>query len=111
MARLAARKYARIIQKLGFPAQFKARAPRPPHAAQRARALTRRVSWLSLSLSLCRVSRHQDFTIQNIVASCDVKFPIRLEGLAYAHASFANVRARRVARVWRVCCPPCAFFV
>ena len=30
--------------------------------------------------------------MQNMVASCDVKFPIRLEGLAYAHASFANVR-------------------
>ncbi|KAJ1544814.1 TATA-box-binding protein, partial [Nowakowskiella sp. JEL0078] len=40
---LAARKYARIVQKLGFNAQFK------------------------------------DFKIQNIVGSCDVKFPIRLE--------------------------------
>ena len=30
--------------------------------------------------------------MQNIVASCDVKFPIKLEGLAFAHASFANVR-------------------
>ncbi|KAK1583196.1 hypothetical protein Q3G72_021748 [Acer saccharum] len=39
--------YARIIQKLGFPARFK------------------------------------DFKIKNIVGSCDVKFPIRLEGLAY----------------------------
>ena len=42
------------------------------------------------SHALC--ATQQDFTIQNIVASCDVKFPIRLEGLAYAHASFANVR-------------------
>ncbi|CAH9069075.1 unnamed protein product [Cuscuta epithymum] len=41
-SRLAARKYARIIQKLGFPAKFK------------------------------------DFKIQNIVGSCDVKFPIKL---------------------------------
>ncbi|OAE18675.1 hypothetical protein AXG93_4448s1100 [Marchantia polymorpha subsp. ruderalis] len=53
-SKLAARKYARIIQKLGFPAQFK------------------------------------DFKIQNIVASCDVKFPIRLEGLAYAHGHFSS---------------------
>lgn len=53
-SRLAARKYARIIQKLGFDAQFR------------------------------------DFKIQNIVGSCDVKFPIRLEGLAYAHANFSS---------------------
>ena len=46
-ARTAARKYARIIQKLDFPARF------------------------------------ADFKIQNMVGSCDVKFPIRLEGLAY----------------------------
>jgi transcription initiation factor TFIID TATA-box-binding protein len=55
-SKLAARKYARIIQKLGFPAQFK------------------------------------DFKIQNIVGSCDAKFPIRLEGLAYAHGHFSSVR-------------------
>ncbi|KAG6504230.1 hypothetical protein ZIOFF_036561 [Zingiber officinale] len=46
--------YARIIQKLGFPAKFK------------------------------------DFKIQNIVGSCDVKFPIRLEGLAYSHGAFCS---------------------
>ncbi|XP_050279300.1 TATA-box-binding protein isoform X4 [Quercus robur] len=54
-SKLAARKYARIIQKLGFPAKFK------------------------------------DFKIQNIVGSCDVKFPIRLEGLAYSHGAFSSV--------------------
>ncbi|XP_076885816.1 TATA-box-binding protein 2-like [Bidens hawaiensis] len=53
-SKLAARKYARIIQKLGFPAKFK------------------------------------DFKIQNIVGSCDVKFPIRLEGLAYTHGAFSS---------------------
>ncbi|SGY62046.1 BQ5605_C007g04645 [Microbotryum silenes-dioicae] len=53
-SRLAARKYARIIQKLGFEAKF------------------------------------QDFKIQNIVGSCDVKFPIRLEGLAFAHGHFSS---------------------
>lgn len=53
-SRLASRKYARIIQKLGFQAKF------------------------------------QDFKIQNIVGSCDVKFPIRLEGLAYAHGHFSS---------------------
>jgi len=54
LSRLAARKYARIIQKLGFPTKF------------------------------------LDFKIQNIVGSCDVKFPIRLEGLAYAHNHYSS---------------------
>lgn len=53
-SKLAARKYARIIQKLGFNAKF------------------------------------TDFKIQNIVGSCDVKFPIRLEGLAYTHGTFSS---------------------
>ncbi|KAI9172883.1 TATA-binding protein (TBP) [Blastocladiella emersonii ATCC 22665] len=54
LSRLAARKYARIIQKLGFRAKF------------------------------------SEFKIQNIVGSCDVKFPIRLEGLALAHGQFCS---------------------
>ncbi|XP_047972232.1 TATA-box-binding protein 2-like isoform X1 [Salvia hispanica] len=53
-SKLAARKYARVVQKLGFPAKF------------------------------------MDFKIQNIVGSCDVKFPIRLEELAYAHSAFSR---------------------
>lgn len=53
-AKLASRKYARIIQKLGFSdVQFK------------------------------------EFKIQNIVGSCGVKFPIRLEGLAHEHDDFS----------------------
>lgn len=32
----------------------------------------------------------KDFKIQNIVGSCDVKFPIRLEGLSMAHGYFAT---------------------
>ena len=53
-SRLASRKYARIVQKLGFDAKF------------------------------------SEFKIQNIVGSCDVKFPIRLEGLAYSYGSFSS---------------------
>jgi len=53
-ARTGARKYARIIQKLDFPARF------------------------------------ADFKIQNMVGSCDVKFPIRLEGLAYKHSHYSS---------------------
>lgn len=53
-SRLAARKHARIIQKLGFHAKF------------------------------------VDFKIQNMVASFDVGFAIRLEGLALTHGQFAS---------------------
>src|SRR5277367_4917035 len=53
-SKLASRKYARIIQKLGFDAKF------------------------------------TEFKIQNIVGSCDVKFPIRLEGLHYGHGKFSS---------------------
>ena len=53
-SRLAARKYARIIQKLGFEAQF------------------------------------TEFKIQNMVGSCDVKFPIRLESLSFTHGHFSS---------------------
>ena len=51
---LLKRRYARIIQKLGFDAKF------------------------------------AEFKIQNIVGSCDVKFPIRLEGLAFSHGAFSS---------------------
>merc|ERR1711907_298607 len=35
-------------------------------------------------------AQFQEFKIQNIVGSCDVKFPIRLEGLAYAHGVYSS---------------------
>lgn len=38
----------------------------------------------------------QEFKIQNMVGSCDVKFPIRLEGLASTHAMFCSVSGRRL---------------
>jgi transcription initiation factor TFIID TATA-box-binding protein len=53
-ARQASKKYARIVQKLGFEARF------------------------------------TDFRVQNIVASCDVRFPIRLEGLSYSQPAFCS---------------------
>uniref|UniRef100_A0A8B9PFB4 TATA-box binding protein like 2 n=1 Tax=Apteryx owenii TaxID=8824 RepID=A0A8B9PFB4_APTOW len=53
-SRLAARKYARVVQKLGFPAKF------------------------------------LDFKIQNMVGSCDVRFPIQLEGLVLTHQQFSS---------------------
>lgn len=53
-ARNAARKFTKIIQKIGFAAKF------------------------------------TEFKIQNLVASVDVKFPIRLEGLAQKHYQFSS---------------------
>lgn len=52
---IAAKKYARMIQKLGFNVKFK------------------------------------DFKIQNIVGSCDVKFPIKLDLLCQKHQEFTQV--------------------
>ena len=46
------------------------------------------ISWV---LDTIACGDNQDFKIQNIVASCDVKFPIRLEGLAYSHGAFSSV--------------------
>jgi transcription initiation factor TFIID TATA-box-binding protein len=67
-SRLASRKYARIVQKLGFDAKF------------------------------------SEFKIQNIVGSCDVKFPIRLEGLAYSHGQFSSYEPEvRVSLVISAC--------
>ncbi|EDQ92190.1 uncharacterized protein MONBRDRAFT_31304 [Monosiga brevicollis MX1] len=34
--------------------------------------------------------RHENFQIQNMVGSCDVRFPIRLEGLAANHQCFCT---------------------
>lgn len=55
LSKRAAKRYARIIRKIGFQTRFR------------------------------------DFKIQNIVGSCDVRFPIRLEGLAYEHEDHASV--------------------
>ncbi|KYQ50601.1 TATA-box-binding protein [Trachymyrmex zeteki] len=51
---LAAKKFARIIQKLGFSVKF------------------------------------SNFKIQNIVATCDLKFPIKLENLNQNHGQFSS---------------------
>lgn len=40
----------------------------------------------------------QDFKIQNIVGSCDIKFPIRLEGLASRHHMFSSYEVRTVSQ-------------
>lgn len=81
--------YARIIQKLGFNAKFKVAHSfslsciKPFYSKYY-------ILFFWLFLNTC-LFEYQDFKIQNIVASCDVKFPIRLEGLAYSHGAFSSV--------------------
>lgn len=53
-SKIASQRYAKIIHKLGFNAQF------------------------------------TEFKIQNIVSSCDLKFCIKLESLAYAHSNYCS---------------------
>lgn len=53
-SQLGTRKFARIIQKLGFPVQF------------------------------------VDFKLQNLVATVDLRFPIRLENLNQMHGQFSS---------------------
>jgi len=54
LSQLAAKKYVRVVQKCGMPAEF------------------------------------QEFKVQNMVGSCDVQFPIRLEVLAHSHSIFCS---------------------
>ncbi|WVZ59590.1 hypothetical protein U9M48_009710 [Paspalum notatum var. saurae] len=82
-SRLAARKYARIIQKLGFPARFKVNAFVTLVCSGRKRFPDPHIDSMGSG-------DIQDFKIQNIVGSCDVKFPIRLEGLSLASGLFSN---------------------
>ncbi|KAK1359931.1 TATA-box-binding protein [Heracleum sosnowskyi] len=53
-SRVAARRFARIIEKIGYTVRFK------------------------------------EFKIQNMVGSCDLKFPIRLERISINHAAFSS---------------------
>jgi len=79
--------YARIVQKLGFPARFKVMIV--PFWFVR-----KGIDSLISHLDSIGSGAMQDFKIQNMVGSCDVKFPIRLEGLAMASGLFANVSLR-----------------
>lgn len=71
-SRLASRKYARILQKIGFETRF------------------------------------TEFKIQNIVGSCDVRFPIRLEGLAYGHGVYSSYEPELFPGEWRASCHGCS---
>lgn len=76
LAKLAARKYARILQKIGYEVRFK------------------------------------EFVVHNVVASCDVKFPIRIEGLAYSHANFSSYEPELFpALIYRLIKPKVVFLI
>jgi hypothetical protein len=40
-------------------------------------------------------AKSSEFTIQNIVGSCDVEFPIRVEGLVCSHGQFSSYKNLR----------------
>ena len=56
------------------------------------------LSWLHaclIQVVLIRPGR-----VQNIVGSCDVKFPIRLEGIMYKHSLYSSVRRATMPEQW-----------
>lgn len=47
-------------------------------------------------LFLSSKAKFLEFKIQNMVGSCDVKFPIRLEGLVVAHSQFSRLERNEI---------------
>lgn len=106
----ASHNYARIIQKLGFDAK---RIHDPKTSAlifalgkmavtgakseDDSRLASRKYARIIQKLGFD--AKFSEFKIQNIVGSCDVKFPIRLEGLVYSHGQFSSYEPE-------VCAPP-----
>ena len=80
--RLAARKYARIVQKLGFPTKFK------DFKIQNMVSffLSRFRTWYMFFDHYLSIIAY----LFTQVGSCDVKFPIRLEGLVLTHSQVKN---------------------
>lgn len=55
---------------------------------------------------------HVDFKIQNMVGTADVGFPIRLEGLVYAHSSFASYEPELFpGLIYRLASPRVVFLI
>ena len=50
-------------------------------------------------------AQFKEFKIQNMVGSCDVKFPIRLEGLAWSHGHFAQYEPELFGLIYRMQLP------
>lgn len=69
-ALLASKKFARIVQKLGF-----------------------NVCFIDIKLTFIFVYfqiKFENFKIQNLVATCDLRFPIKLENLSLMHGQFCS---------------------
>ena len=79
-SRLASRKYARIIQKLGFEAKFQ--DFKIQNIVGSVSCLASRRDASSRDSPRARTPRSLTHAF---VPQCDIKFPIRLEGLAYGH--------------------------
>ena len=75
---LAVKKFGRIIQKLGFSVSIW-------HQIISFYSLFERV----IKFSFIQV-KLTDFKIQNVVATADCKFPIRLENLSHKHGQFSS---------------------
>ena len=76
---LAAKKFARIIQKLGFPVSNVTRL-------EISREFLPNVQCFYFFFQV----KFSSFKIQNIVATCDLKFPIKLELLYQFHGQFSS---------------------
>ena len=84
-SKLASRKYARIIQKLGFNAKF------TDFKIQNIVVSCITLSSPSYFHQICLVCLHeQPADARPHQGSCDIKFPIRLEGLASRHHMFSS---------------------
>ena len=81
-----------------------ARTPELLHrAARKFGAIIKRVGF---------APRFDGFAVQNVVATCDTKFQIRLEALVYAHAKFASYEPELFpGLVYRMLTPKCVFLV
>ena len=97
--------FAKIIQKLENPVVFKVSNTPDLHICP---CIT--LGWLGPHLFRLAPVRLQvsvqDFKIQNIVGSCDVKFPIRLEGLSYTHSFFCSVSLTEPVGLEVLCTSP-----
>lgn len=95
---LCALQFAKIIQQCEFPVKFEVSL------------MIQHLHFdpfVALAVQLTTICVFQEFKLQNIVGSCDVKFPIRLEGLAYSHGIFSSVCFQHTQQTDS---PPCAAF-
>lgn len=82
-ANLGTRKFARILQKLGYPVSHFIVPVQPV-------AITYEILKQNLSAHIHFQIKFIEFKIQNLVATVDLRFPIRLEHLNQMHGQFSS---------------------